>query len=64
MEIIRITFRVPKYIFSKVKILANDNNISINKQLIELIEFGIKYYFEIFDTKNFKKRLGGTNEKN
>lgn len=64
MEIIRITFRIPKYIFSKVKILASDNNISINKQLIELIEFGIKYYFEIINSNNIKKEIGGNNEEN
>jgi len=64
MEITRITFRIPKYIFSKVKILANDNCISINKQLIELIEFGIKYYFEIINSNNIEKEIGGNNEEN
>ena len=47
MEIVRITFRLPKYLMSKVKLLANQNNISVNKQLIELVEFGIKYFLEI-----------------
>ena len=46
MEIVRFTFRIPKYLITKVKVLANQNNISINKQLIELIEFGIKYFLE------------------
>lgn len=46
MEIIRITFRIPKYLMTKVKILANQNDISMNKQLIELLEFGIKYFLE------------------
>lgn len=46
MEIVRFTFRIPKYLITKVKVLAKQNNISINKQLIELIEFGIKYFLE------------------
>lgn len=46
MECTRITFRIPKYLFSKVKLLANQNEISLNKQLIELVEFGIKYFLE------------------
>ena len=52
MEIVRITFRIPKYLMTKVKILANENNISINKQLLELIEFGIKSFIE--KTKELK----------
>ncbi len=46
MEITRITFRIPKYLDTKVKVLANQNNISVNQQLIELVEFGIKYFLE------------------
>lgn len=46
MESTRITFRIPKYLFSKVKLLAKQNEISLNKQLIELVEFGIKYFLE------------------
>lgn len=46
MEIIRFTFRVPKYLMSKAKILAEQNGISLNQELIELIEFGIKYFLE------------------
>lgn len=44
MEIIRFTFRIPKYLIAKVRVLAKQNNISVNKQLIELVEFGIKYF--------------------
>ena len=46
MEITRVTFRIPKYLITKVKVLANQNNISVNKELIELVEFGIKYFLE------------------
>lgn len=46
MEVTRITFRIPKYLISNVKVLANQNNISVNKQLVELVEFGIKYFLE------------------
>lgn len=46
MEITRITFRIPKYLITKVKVLANQNQISLNRQLIELVEFGIKYFLE------------------
>ena len=33
-------------LIAKVRILAEQNNISVNRQLIELIEFGIKYFLE------------------
>lgn len=46
MEIVRFTFRIPKYLIAKVRVLAKQNNISTNKQLIELVEFGIKYFLE------------------
>ena len=46
MEVTRCTFRIPKYLIAKVRILAEQNNISVNRQLIELIEFGIKYFLE------------------
>lgn len=46
MEIIRFTFRMPKYLIVKVRLLAKQNNISVNKQLLELVEFGIKYFLE------------------
>lgn len=46
MEVTRITFRIPKYLDLKVKLLASQNNLSMNNQLIELIEFGIKYLLE------------------
>lgn len=58
MEIIRLTFRIPKYLIAKVRVLANQNNISMNKQLIELVEFGIKYFLEKtseFETVKFEK---------
>ena len=44
MRIKRITFRIPQELWAKVKILAKENNISLNKQLIELIEFGIQAF--------------------
>ena len=44
MRIKRITFRIPQELWAKVKILAKENNISLNKQLIELIEFGIQVF--------------------
>ena len=46
LEVVRITFRIPKYLETKVKLLAEENDISMNKQLIELIEFGIQYFLE------------------
>lgn len=58
MEIIRFTFRIPKYLIAKVRVLAKQNNISVNKQLIELVEFGIKYFLEKtskFETVKFEK---------
>lgn len=50
MRIKRITFRIPQELWTRVKILAKENNISLNKQLIELIEFGIQAF--ISKTKN------------
>ena len=44
MYIKRITFRIPIDLYTKVKILANQNCISFNKQLIELVAFGIRKY--------------------
>ena len=61
LEVVRITFRIPKYLETKVKLLAEENDISMNKQLIELIEFGIQYFLEktnLLDENNiagFKK---------
>lgn len=46
MEITRITFRIPKFLITKVKVLANQNQISLNQQLVELVGFGIKYFLE------------------
>lgn len=46
MNITRITFRIPKQLMSKVKILADENQVSLNTELIELIRLGIKYYLE------------------
>lgn len=46
MEVTRITFRIPKYLITKVKVLAKENQISLNQQLNELVEFGIKYFLE------------------
>lgn len=47
MKIKRLTLRIPEDLLKSVKILANENNYSLNKELIELIRFGIKYFFEL-----------------
>lgn len=44
MEITRITYRVPKKLMLKVKLLAKENQVSLNTQLTELIRLGIQYY--------------------
>ena len=46
MKIVRITFRLPSELWSKCRILAEENGISLNKQLIELIRFGIQSFLE------------------
>lgn len=56
MEVTRITFRIPKYLISNVKVLANQNNISVNKQLVELVEFGIKYFLEKINDDRITKK--------
>ena len=60
MEVTRLTFRIPKDLYKRIMILANQNNISINRQLIELIEFGIKYFLGITNSINIENR----NDKN
>ena len=46
MNITRITFRIPKDLMIKVRLIASENQISLNSELIELIRFGINYYLE------------------
>lgn len=45
MEIVRFTYRIPKDLLSKVKVLALENNLSINEEINQLLAFGIEYYF-------------------
>ena len=47
MKIKRITFRIPEDLWKSIKILAEENHYSLNKEILELIRFGIKYYFEL-----------------
>ncbi len=46
MKIVRVTFRLPSELWSKCRILAEENDISLNKQFIELIRFGIQSFLE------------------
>ena len=55
MKIKRITFRIPEDLYKSVRILAEENKQSLNKELLELIKFGIKYYFELTCNGNKKE---------
>ena len=55
MYIKRITFRIPRDLYTKVKILADQNCISLNKQLIELVAFGIRSFLEKSQETNVLK---------
>lgn len=45
MEIVRFTYRIPKDLLAKVKVLALENNLSVNEEINQLLAFGIEYYF-------------------
>ena len=62
MYIKRITFRIPRDLYTKVKILANQNCISFNKQLIELVAFGIRAFLEKAQETTVLKDEGLQNE--
>jgi len=44
MEIVRFTYRVPKELLAKIKILATDNGVSINEEINQLVALGIESY--------------------
>lgn len=55
MEIIRITYRMPISLVSKVRLLAEQNKISLNQQINELVSFGIKYFLEKSEEINIER---------
>lgn len=46
MEIVRFTYRIRKNLLAQVKVLAIENNLSVNEELNQLVAFGIEYYFQ------------------
>lgn len=50
MYLKRVTFRVPISLWKKIHLLAKQNRLSLNSEMIELCEYGILYFLE--KTKN------------
>lgn len=55
MEIVRFTYRISKNLLAQVKVLALENNLSVNEELNQLVAFGIEYYFQ--KIKEFRNEI-------